>query len=112
MTECGSRLATGPSWRRDATVESRHRPCGHTTYRDRVDRGAVRDDPRESGRGVFIIYLGLVAGTLFPFWLASGSPAVSAVVILTLGGMHVLYDGFIWKRPVPGTGGMLTTITV
>ena len=62
--------------------------------------------------GVFIIYLGLVAGTLFPFWLASGSPAVSAVVILTLGGMHVLYDGFIWKRPVPGTGGMLTTITV
>ncbi len=37
---------------------------------------------------------------------------MSAVVILTLGGMHVLYDGFIWKRPVPGTGGMLTTITV
>jgi hypothetical protein len=28
-------------------------------------------------------------------------------VLLTLGGMHVFYDGFIWKRPSPGRGGML-----
>ena len=32
---------------------------------------------------------------------------VYAIVVFTLGGMHVLYDGIIWKRPVPGTGGML-----
>ena len=33
------------------------------------------------------------------------------VVILTLGGMHVFYDGFIWKRPAPERGGMLTVQT-
>jgi hypothetical protein len=30
-----------------------------------------------------------------------------------IGRMHVLYDGFIWKRPSPAKGGgMLTTVTV
>ncbi len=42
--------------------------------------------------------------------MAGGSDphtTVYAIVVFTLGGMHVLYDGIIWKRPTPGTGGML-----
>jgi hypothetical protein len=31
-------------------------------------------------------------------------------VILILGGVHVLYKGFIWKRPSPGKGGMLASV--
>ena len=30
-----------------------------------------------------------------------GSPTMYAVVYLTLGGMHVFYDGFIWKLRRP-----------
>ena len=40
------------------------------------------------------------------------NPATHTVVLLTLGGMHVLYDGFIWKQPTPDRSGMLTVATV
>ena len=37
-----------------------------------------------------------------------GSPTSYTVVILTLGGMHVFYDGFIWKRPAADRRGMFS----
>jgi hypothetical protein len=43
-----------------------------------------------------------VAMVLLLALIASTSIAVHAAIIFTLGGMHVFYDGFIWKlrRPV------------
>jgi xanthosine utilization system XapX-like protein len=52
------------------------------------------------------VYIGMVIGILW-FLRRLGSPATYTLVILTLGGMHVLYDGFIWKRPSPNKAGML-----
>jgi hypothetical protein len=61
---------------------------------------------RLSRLGFFAVYLGATVGlvTLVGHY---GGDTVLAAVVLTLGGMHVLYDGFIWKRPAPGGGGML-----
>ncbi|HEV8295845.1 MAG TPA: hypothetical protein VGQ20_01065 [Acidimicrobiales bacterium] len=63
---------------------------------------------RLSRPGFFVVYLGLIVG-LVTLLDRYGSLTVHALVIFTLGGMHVFYDGFIWKRPAPGKGGMLTT---
>ena len=63
---------------------------------------------RRLGRaGFFAAYIGIIFGALSVLdrW---GSPTSYTVVILTLGGMHVFYDGFIWKRPAAHRGGMLT----
>ena len=57
--------------------------------------------------GFFAAYIGIVFGALSVLD-RYGSPTSYTVVILTLGGMHVFYDGFIWKRPAADRGGMLT----
>ena len=63
---------------------------------------------RRLGRaGFFAAYIGIVLGALSVLE-RYGSPTSYTVVILTLGGMHVFYDGFIWKRPAADRGGMLT----
>jgi hypothetical protein len=63
---------------------------------------------RRLGRiGFLTIYLALVLAVvqMLDRWTA---PTTYTVVILMLGGMHVLYDGFIWKRPSAARGGLLT----
>ena len=63
---------------------------------------------RRLGRtGFFATYLAIVFGAVAVLD-RYGSPTAYTVVILTLGGMHVFYDGFIWKRPAADNGGMLT----
>jgi hypothetical protein len=63
---------------------------------------------RRLGRtGCFAVYTGIVVGAVSVLDRYS-SPSSYTVVILTLGGMHVFYDGFIWKRPAAGRGGMFT----
>ena len=51
--------------------------------------------------GCVAAYLVVVAGTLAAVQRFV-TPTVGSVVLLTVGGMHVLFDGFIWKlrRPV------------
>ena len=73
-----------------------------------VDGGApIGHAVRRLGRlGFSAFYLGLVIVSV-ALLDRYGNATVYAIVVFTLGGMHVLYDGFIWKRPAPGTGGML-----
>ena len=87
-----------------------HRSVGVKYPNAQVDGGApIGVALRRLGRtGFFVIYVGIVLGvvSLLDRW---GNTTVYTVVILTLGGMHVLYDGFIWKKPSTGKGGMLAT---
>lgn len=71
-------------------------------YRDRHDGGALGRAVRGPlGRsGFYAAYVGSVlALTLALRW--RGSAFTYSVVYLTLGGMHVFYDGFIWKLRDP-----------
>jgi hypothetical protein len=56
--------------------------------------------------GFFAVYLAFVLGALSVLD-RYGSSTAYTVVVLTLGGMHVFYDGFIWKRPAADGRGML-----
>jgi hypothetical protein len=63
---------------------------------------------RRVGRlGFFALYLGAVVAVVVALD-RFGDASVYALVVFTLGGLHVFYDGFIWKRPSPSHGGMLT----
>ena len=63
---------------------------------------------RRLGRlGFFAVYLAAIVG-LVSLLDRYGNPTAYALVVFTIGGMHVFYDGFIWKRPAPGKGGMLS----
>ena len=86
-----------------------HRSVGPKYASADVDRRApVGHAIRRLGRaGFFAAYIGIVFGALSVLD-RYGSPTSYTVVILTLGGMHVFYDGFIWKRPAADRGGMLT----
>jgi hypothetical protein len=85
-----------------------HRSIGPRYASADVDgRAPVGYAVRRLGRaGFFTVYIGIVFGAL-AMLDRYGSATSYTVVILTLGGMHVLYDGFIWKRPTAGRGGML-----
>jgi hypothetical protein len=75
---------------------------------DADGRAPVGYAVRRLGRvGFFAAYIGVVFGALSVLD-RYGSPTSYTVVILTLGGMHVFYDGFIWKRPAADRGGMLS----
>jgi len=65
---------------------------------------AVRARP---GRiGFFVVYLGVIVGLITVLqWEAS--PVLYAVVFFTLGGLHVFYDGFIWKLRRPKVAASL-----
>jgi hypothetical protein len=65
---------------------------------------AVRARP---GRlGFFALYVGLVMGLVFLLqWRASD--LLYTVVFFTLGGLHVFYDGFIWKLRRPKVAASL-----
>lgn len=90
-----------------------HRSVGPKYANAAVDGGApVGYAMRRLGRtGFFAVYIGIVFGALSVLD-RYGSPTAYTVVILTLGGMHVFYDGFIWKRPAAHRGGMLTVAPV
>jgi hypothetical protein len=56
--------------------------------------------------GFFVVYLGLIIGTVTILqWQAS--PVLYVVVFFTLGGLHVFYDGFIWKLRRPKVAASL-----
>lgn len=80
-----------------------HRGIGSKCSSVDVDGGAlVGYAVRRVGRtGFLAIYVGIVAGILSVLDRFS-SQAAYTVVVLTLAGMRVFYDGFIWKRPSPG----------
>jgi hypothetical protein len=86
-----------------------HRSVGPKYASAEVDgRAPVGYAMRRMGRaGFFAAYTGIVFGALSVL-ARYGSTTSYTVVILTLGGMHVFYDGFIWKRPAVDRGGMLT----
>ena len=86
-----------------------HRSAGPKYANADADGGApLGYAMRRLGRtGFFAAYIGIVLGVLSVLE-RYGSPTSYTVVILTLGGMHVLYDGFIWKRPAADRSGMLT----
>ena len=64
---------------------------------------------RAGPMGVLAAYLAAIAALL----LASRSwaPGTVAVTFLTLGGMHLLYDGFIWKLRRPAVASSLNVTT-
>jgi hypothetical protein len=86
-----------------------HRSVGPKYADADVDgRAPVGCAIRRLGRvGFFATYIAIVFGALSVLH-RYGSPTSYTVVILTLGGMHVFYDGFIWKRPAADRGGMLS----
>ena len=65
---------------------------------------AVRSRARATG--CVFAYLVVVAGLLGAVQQFV-TPTVASVVLLTVGGMHVLFDGFIWKLRRPAVGRSL-----
>jgi hypothetical protein len=76
-------------------------------YRTGVGGGALGRAvrARTGSAGFLAAYLVVIAAVL----LASQAvtPSVVAVTFLTLGGMHLLYDGFIWKLRRPAVASSL-----
>lgn len=65
---------------------------------------AVRARPGRSG--FFVVYLGSIIAIITVLqWRAS--PLLYAIVFFTLGGLHVFYDGFIWKLRRPKVAASL-----
>jgi hypothetical protein len=82
-------------------------------YGDQPEPGSGRPAPigravraRPGRLGFFIAYLGLIVGVVTMLeWY--GSRPVYLVVFFTLGGLHVFYDGFIWKLRRPAVARSL-----
>jgi hypothetical protein len=64
----------------------------------------VRARPGPTGFLVGYALTIVVLVTVLSTW---GSPLAYAVVFFTLGGMHVFYDGFIWKLRRPAVARSL-----
>jgi hypothetical protein len=60
-----------------------------------------------TGRWGFLIAYGLTVLALVTVLAKVAGPAVYLVVFFTLGGMHVFYDGFIWKLRRPNVARSL-----
>ncbi len=80
-------------------------------------RYVALDDPSPLGRavrarpgrtGFLALYLGTIVGVVTLLELY-GSPVAYALVFFTLGGLHVFYDGFIWKLHRPEVAQSLAT---
>lgn len=72
------------------------RAAKKTTVGDRV--GALA---RHVGGGGTLVLYGAVMVPLLVWVQTSRDTALGLTVILTLGGLHLLYDGFIWRTPRP-----------
>ena len=80
-----------------------HRNLGTRYGSATVDGGAPvgRAVRTPFGRpGFFVVYLGLIVG-IVSLVERYGSMLTYALVFFTLGGLHVFYDGFIWKLRRP-----------
>jgi hypothetical protein len=80
-----------------------HQSLGRRYDDPTQDGGAVlgRVVRAPTGRiGFLVVYVGLVT-VLVSLLARLGSPLAYFVVFFTLGGMHVFYDGFIWKLRRP-----------
>jgi hypothetical protein len=73
------------------------------------------EDPSPLGRvvrarpgrlGFLVLYLGLIVG-IVSLLERYGSALAYALVFFTLGGLHVFYDGFIWKLRQPAVSQSL-----
>ena len=75
---------------------------------DAVDRAPIGRAVRaRSGRfGFMAIYVGIVIG-IISVLERLGSPLAYSIVFFTLGGLHVFYDGFIWKLRRPAVARSL-----
>jgi hypothetical protein len=60
--------------------------------------------------GFLAVYVGIIVGIITVLEHA-GSPLAYAIVFFTLGGMHVFYDGFIWKLRRPAVAQSLAIST-
>jgi hypothetical protein len=60
----------------------------------------------QHGRTKFFAAYGVALGALIVVLLRTGNPDVYGFAVLWLGGLHVFYDGFIWKlrRPAVARG--------
>lgn len=85
-----------------------HQHLGPRYVSAEVDGGApLGRTVRRFGRTAFLVaYLGVTLAVVAVLQRHAAA-TVYTVVVLTLGGMHVLYDAFIWKRPAAGRGGTL-----
>jgi hypothetical protein len=80
-----------------------HQSLGRRYTSADEDHGAIlgRAVRARTGRlGFLLIYVGIVTA-LVSVLARLGSPLAYFVVFFTLGGMHVFYDGFIWKLRRP-----------
>jgi hypothetical protein len=78
-------------------------------------RYVALEDPSPLGRavrarigrtGFLALYLGVIVGLVTLLEL-HGSALSYALVFFTLGGLHVFYDGFIWKLRQPAVANSL-----
>ncbi|MBV8985648.1 MAG: hypothetical protein JO248_14525 [Acidimicrobiia bacterium] len=75
----------------------------------RVDRAATKTSVgdrvgalarRVGGVGTLVLYAALIVP--LTFWVKAHQESdVGIMVVLTLGALHLLYDGFIWRTPAP-----------
>ncbi len=80
-----------------------HHSMGRRYVSAEADGGAVlgRAVRARPGRvGFFVVYVGIIIG-IVTLLERAGSPVLYGVVFFTLGGLHVFYDGFIWKLRQP-----------
>ena len=61
------------------------------------------------GRGRFLAGYALAMVGLIVGLRAFGTPRLYLITVLTLGGLHVLYDGFVWKLRRPQVAAGLVT---
>jgi hypothetical protein len=64
-----------------------------------------------TGRWGFMIAYGLTVFALVGLLSRLGQPLIYFIVFFTLGGMHVFYDGFIWKLRRPAVARSLSIPT-
>lgn len=85
-----------------------HQSIGPRYASAEVDGGAPvgRAVRRLTRLGFFAVYLSIIVG-LVTLLRQYGTVTAYALVVFTLGGMHVFYDGFIWKLRRPNVARSL-----
>jgi hypothetical protein len=85
-----------------------HQSVGQRYANAELDGGAPvgRAVRRLTRLGFFAVYLGLIVGVIM-LLERCGNLTTYALVVFTLGGMHVFYDGFIWKLRKPAVARSL-----
>ena len=90
-----------------------HQSMGRRYVSAEQDEGALlgRAVRAKTGRlGFLAVYVGIIVG-IITILERAGSPLAYAIVFFTLGGLHVFYDGFIWKLRRPAVAQSLAIPT-